>query len=82
MTQEDWARWTETVAVCLRQKTHWTEPGCILWDGAKMKARSNATAYGYLRLKLPGSEDRKYGRVHVLAYLVASIFVRDLFMQN
>ncbi|KAJ8043705.1 hypothetical protein HOLleu_10912 [Holothuria leucospilota] len=80
MTEEDWTRWAGTVAARLWRKSHRTDQGCIVWDGAKTKARSNATPYGYLRLKVPGGGERKTMRVHVLAYLVESICVRELLL--
>lgn len=82
MTEEEWLTWAQAVKERLRRKSQGDEHNCILWEGARTKARLNATTYGYMRVRLPGGQRKKTMRVHVLAYLVAHIHVRDILLRK
>ena len=84
MTQEiEWQEWAQAVAERIQRKSRQGESSdCILWTGATTQSRANSPSYGYMKVKLPSSQTRKSLRVHVLAYLVTNIRLRDILLSK
>lgn len=82
MAAEAWQTWAQAVGERIRRKAQRGEEDCILWEGATKKSSVNAQSYGYMKVRLPGSQVRKSLRVHVLAYLVANIGLRDVLLSK
>ncbi|KAJ8038142.1 hypothetical protein HOLleu_19131 [Holothuria leucospilota] len=84
MTQEiERHEWTQAVAGRLQRKSRTEElNSCIRWEGAMRQTQPNAPKYSYMKVQLPDSHTKKSMRVHVLAYLVANIRLRDVLLSK
>ena len=77
MCNQVWTIWCNKMCHILRRRCRQTTGGCQIWTGSKTRSNSQASPYGFIRVRLPWSTSRKKIRVHVLAYLINNIEKRN-----